>query len=236
MWISFPNLLLQLTDTIYQPAVLRLGDLGNIWTLLARFLSGSQVHDDDTTPDVFHKIVMIVSALVRLRRDLVTLTLPHLGVVLRQLLMTVRSVRLLLGTKQTTLVTDTHPRWINSRNPLGPEEGKALARLLEALTTKSIVRNNATVTEAQKAESLTKPFSKHAAYILKAYIEAMNDPLCVLQSELRKELQRGLYALCSMVSDHSRDAMMVSALDAGGKTTMKALWKEYEKQKYVGKG
>jgi len=29
---------------------------------------------------------------------------------------------------------------------------------------------------------------------------------------------------------------MVSALDAGGKTIMKDLWTEYEKQKYVGKG
>jgi hypothetical protein len=39
-----------------------------------------------------------------------------------------------------------------------------------------------------------------------------------------------------MINEHSRDAMMVSALDAGGKATMKALWKEYEKQRYVGKG
>lgn len=173
---------------------------------------------------------------MRLRRDLVTLTLPHLGVVLRQLLMSVRSVRPLLGSKQTTLITDTQPRWIASRTPLGAAEGKVLARLLETLTSKSIVRNNATATDAQKAESLAKPFSKHASYVLKAYIEAMNDPLCVLHSDLRKELQRGLYALCNMVSDHSRDAMMLSALDAGGKTTMKTLWKEYEKQKYVGKG
>jgi len=29
---------------------------------------------------------------------------------------------------------------------------------------------------------------------------------------------------------------MVSALDAGGKSVMKVLWKEYEKQRYVGKG
>jgi hypothetical protein len=29
---------------------------------------------------------------------------------------------------------------------------------------------------------------------------------------------------------------MVSALDAGGKATMKALWKDYDAQKYVGKG
>lgn len=83
---------------------------------------------------------------------------------------------------------------------------------------------------------MAKPFSKHAAYVLKAYIEAMNDPLCVLPLNLRQSLQPGLFSLCDMISDHSRDAVMVSAPDAGGKVVMKALWKEYEKQKYVGKG
>ncbi|KAG5648160.1 hypothetical protein DXG03_006114 [Asterophora parasitica] len=221
---------------IERPAALRLGDLGSIWSILTKFLSGSSVHDDTTTFEMFHKIISIISALIRLRRDLVTHTLPHFGSVLWQLLMSLRTVRLNLGAKQTALVTDTLPRWLNHKEPLGVEEVKALARLLETLTSKSMVRNNASSVDVQKAESLAKPFSKHAAYVLKAYITAMNDPLCILPSVHRKELQRGLYALCSMVSDHSRDAMMVGALDAGGKTTMKALWKEYEKQRYVGKG
>ncbi|KAG6911773.1 hypothetical protein DXG01_000019 [Tephrocybe rancida] len=219
-----------------QPAVLRAGDMGSIWSLLTTFLAGSCVHDNDTTSQIFHNIINIVSALVRLRRDLVVPTLPHLGSVLRQLLMSVRTVRPNLGIKQTSLVTDTLPRWLNATHPIGVEEVKALARLLETLTAKSMVRNNTSNLETQKAESLSKPFSKHAAYVLKAYITAMNDPLCMLPSEHRKELHRGLYALCSMISDHSRDALMVGALDAGGKTTMKALWKDYEKQRYIGKG
>ncbi|RDB29584.1 hypothetical protein Hypma_015277 [Hypsizygus marmoreus] len=219
-----------------RPAVLRLLDIGNIWTLLSRFLAGSRAHDDCTTSDILHKIVAVISALVRLRRDLVVLTLPHLGCVLRQLMMSFRSVRPHLGAKQTALVTDTQPRWINPKQPIGAEEAKALGRLLEALTVKSMVRNHTSSTETQKAESLAKPLSKHSAFIIKAYIDAMNDPLCLLSSEIRKELQRGLYAVCSMVGDHNRDAMMVAALDAGGKSTMKTLWKEYEKQRYVGKG
>lgn len=156
--------------------------------------------------------------------------------VLRQLMMCIRRCRPNLGPKQTTLVTNTLPRWINAKEPLGTEECKALARLLETLTAKTVARNNASSADIQKSESLAKPFSKHAAYVLKAYIEAMNDPLCILLPEVRKEVQPGLFALCSMINDHSRDAMMVSAFDAGGKATMKALWKEYEKQRYVGKG
>lgn len=211
-------------------------DISSIWLLLSKFLSQSKTHDEDTSTDVFHKITTVISALVRFRRDLVIHTSPHLGMVLRQLILSVRSPRPHLGTKQTALVTDSQPRWLNARSPLGADEGKALARLLGTLTTKNIARNYPLTSDNQKAESLAKPFSKHASYVLKAYIEAMNDPLCILPSELRKELEPGLYALCSMVNDHSRDAMMVSALDAGGRATMKALWKEYEKQRYVGKG
>lgn len=213
-----------------------MADMGSIWTLLSRFLSASRTHDDNTTVDIFHKSVTIVGALVRLRRDLLTANLPHLVTILQQLMLSMRRVRPHIGAKQMALVTDTQPRYINVKNPLGMEEAKLFARLLEMLASKTTVRTNYTSQDAQKAESLSKPFSKHAPYVLKAYIEAMNDPLCIIPSSLRKELQSGLYALCSMMKDYSRDAMMVSALDAGGKTTMKALWKEYEKQRYIGKG
>lgn len=130
----------------------------------------------------------------------------------------------------------TQPKWINASQSLGIPEARALSRVLETLTTKTITRVHAATTDSQKAESLATPFAKHAAYVLKAYIEAMNDPLCVLGLDVRKELYPGLYALCSMIGEHSRDALMVSALDAGGKATLKALWKEYEKQRYVGRG
>jgi len=233
---------LQVLDFIAQhcserSALLRSLDLGSIWSLLFKSLAGSREHDDKTSTTTFHIVVTIVSALIRLRRDLVVCTLPHLGMILRQLIMVIRHLRPQLGGKQSRLVTDTLPMWINAAEPLGAEEGKALARLLTTLTSKSIVRTHQTSSgETQKAESLAKPFSKHAAYVLKAYIDAMNDPLCILPLDLRKELQPGLFSLCDMLSEHSRDAMMVSLLDAGGKVIMKALWKEYEKQKYVGKG
>lgn len=202
-------------------------------------MSGSESHEDETSVSVFHDIVAVVSVLVRLRRDLIALTLPHLGMALRQLVMLTRQPRPHLGGKQSSIISNTLPVWINIEHPLGPAEGKALARLLEALTIKSIPRTYASSnnnTEVRKAESLSKPFSKHAAYVLKAYIDAMNDPICILPLDLRKELRPGLFALCDMLNEHSRDALMLSSLDSGGKTTMKSLWKEYEKQHYVGKG
>ena len=178
----------------------------------------------------------VLSALVRLRRDLILNTLPHLGFVLRQLISCLRSPRPQLGGKQRRLVMDTLPRWINGAHPLSSAESKALARLLTTLTTKTMVRTHGPAAEAQKPESLVRPFSKHAAYVLTAYVGAVNDPLCVISAAVRRELMPGLFALCDMLGEHNRDAMMVSALDTGGKATMKALWKEYEKQRYVGKG
>jgi len=218
------------------PASLRTLDIGSIWSLLSKFLTKSKEHDANASTVVFHEITIIIGTLIRLRRDLVALTLPNLGMVLQQLIATIRRPRPQLGAKQTSLVTDSLPRWVDPAFPVGPEEGMALARLLETLTTKTTIRTNSSTADVQRAESLARPFSKHAAYIIKAYIDAMNDPLCILPSELRKELRPGLFALCNILSDHSRDAMMVSALDAGGKTIMKNLWTEYEKQKYIGKG
>ena len=72
--------------------------------------------------------------------------------------------------------------------------------------------------------------------MLAAHADAANDPLCVLAGPVRRELQPGLFALCQMLGEHSRDALVASALDAGGKATVKALWREYEKQRDVGKG
>ncbi|KAF8641079.1 hypothetical protein AX17_000723 [Amanita inopinata Kibby_2008] len=218
-----------------RPAVLRSSDLSGIWRLFGGYLAPSPIHDEDTSREVFHRIVTAVGALIRLRRDLITWTLPHLGMILRQLILCMKSCRPMLGAKQTTVVTDSQPRWINAKRPMGVDEAKVLSRLLETLGTKTVIWTHVLPLggETQKAESLAKPFSKHAIYVVKAYIECMNDPLCVMGGDVRKELQPGLFALCGMVSEHSRDAVMVSALDVGGKTFMKNLWQEYEKQKYA---
>lgn len=141
-----------------------------------------------------------------------------------------------LGGKQNTLISDTYPSWINIREPLGDLEAKALSRLLETLSSKTIVRTYSSSADSTKAESLAKPFSKHSAFVLTAYIDAASDPLCILPTAVRKGLQPGLFALCDMLNEHDRDAMMLTSLDATGKVIMKSLWKDYDKQRYVGRG
>ncbi|KAL1740551.1 Urb2/Npa2 family-domain-containing protein, partial [Schizophyllum fasciatum] len=87
-----------------------------------------------------------------------------------------------------------------------------------------------------RAESLAKAGARHAAPVLAAYADALNDPLCAMPADVRRALRPGLFALCEMLNEHTRDALMAAALDAAGKAAMKALWREYEKQKYVGRG
>jgi hypothetical protein len=204
--------------------------------LFSRLLAGSKAHDSETNVSVFREIVVILNSLVRLRRDLVVATLPHLSNIIRHLLFALRSPRPLLGAKQHAIVANSLPAWINPSRPLGAEESKDLSRLLTSLSAKTSVRVHGPSAELRKPESLARPLSKHVACVLRAYLEALNDPLCILPADVRRELQPGLFILCDMLNEHTRDALMVSALDAGGKAAMKVLWGEYEKQRYKGKG
>ena len=206
------------------------------WTTLSKLLSGSETHGTSTSADIFHEIVAITSALIRHRRDLVLPALPHLGVVLRRLVTMIRTTRPGLGMKQARTVANSFPFWVNSRQPLGISDVKVLSRLLVSLTTKTTALLVGSPQENQRMESLARPFGKHASHVLVAYVQAVNDPLCVVYAATRKEMYPGLFALCGMLSDHDREAMVLSALDGGGKAAMKILWNDYKKQKYVGQG
>ncbi|KAI6156194.1 Urb2/Npa2 family-domain-containing protein [Pisolithus thermaeus] len=225
-----------------RPAAVRSVDLGSIWSLLSKILSGTANHDTATSFSTFHCIVSIADSLVRLRRDVVIHTLPHLAFVLHRLLLITKRGRPQLGAKQSKLVAGTLPSWVSPSQPLGVAEIRAFSRLLTALTVKTVPptyttrQHTAVAAETQKAESLAKPFAKHVGHVLLAYIDCMNDSLCVLTPEMRRELEPGLFSLCEMLGEYNRDALMVSSLDSGGKTIMKSLWREYEKQRYVGKG
>lgn len=220
-----------------QPASIRPQNVVSIWVFLSRLLTGSkEAHDSKTDKAIFHEIVAILGSLVRLRRDLVVPTLPHLTHIIRRLLFALRNPRPLLGAKQYTIVSDSFPTWVNPSHPLGAEESKALSRLLTSLSAKTSIRVHGPSAEPQKHESLARPLSKHVTCVIQAYLEALNDPLCILPADIRRELQPGLFILCDMLNEHTRDALMVSTLDAGGKAAMKSLWREYEKQRYTGKG
>ena len=166
-----------------QPASLRMQNVMSIWVLLSRFLAGSKAHDTKTDTVLFCYIVSVLGALVRLRRDLIVTTLPHLSNIIRQLIFALRSPRPVLGAKQHAIVTDSLPAWINPSCPLGVEESKELSRLFTSLSAKTMVRVHGPSSETQKPESLARPLSKHVACVLQAYLDILNDPLCVLATQ-----------------------------------------------------
>ncbi|TFY69060.1 hypothetical protein EVJ58_g637 [Rhodofomes roseus] len=107
-----------------RPASVRSSDMSTIWSILGQLLANSSEHDQTTDPAIFQEAVSIVSALVRLRRDLILNTLPHLGMILRRLISALRGLRPQLGAKQTRLVMNTLPAWISTEKPLSAEEPK----------------------------------------------------------------------------------------------------------------
>jgi len=218
---------------------LRNADIASIYIILGQAVAGSTVHDSFTRHTMYETIVSILLALVRLRRDLVASSLSHFALVASRLCEILRTVRPELAARQRRSVTDTLPFWINPAQPLPLECAKALARLLTNLNTKTIVRTGPSArsdTSATQAQSLAQPFSKHAPYVITAYIRALINPLSVMTPRIRQELEPGLFALCDMMGEHGRDAIMTAMLDDSGKVMMRLLWTEYEKQRYAGRG
>jgi hypothetical protein len=213
--------------------------------LLAKFLQPTTAseHTEHTYPLLYLQIVNVASALVRNRRDLVAASFPHLALILCRLISALKSPRPNLGRKQGDMVTSSLPRWVACTEPLGEVEAKALARLLTALTTKTTLRSRfggpATLAGGRgleaEAQSLAKPFSKHAPSVLLEYIRAVNDPLCLVARGVRDELAPGLYALCGMMGEKGRDSI-TPVLDNGGKMILTTMWAAYQKQRYVGQG
>ncbi|KZO94987.1 hypothetical protein CALVIDRAFT_457992, partial [Calocera viscosa TUFC12733] len=125
--------------------------------------------------------------------------------------------------------------WITAEAPLGKKQAEELARLMSALAVKTLAQGYQRTPES-KLESLAKPFARHAPFVLKKYIDMITDPFAYVSPEIRRSLQPGVFMLCSMIGDEDRDSLMASLSRATSKALFRALWQEYDKQKYVGKG
>ncbi|KAI5990056.1 hypothetical protein F5J12DRAFT_929918 [Pisolithus orientalis] len=65
-----------------------------------------------------------------------------------------------------------------------------------------VAAHTAIAAETQKAESLAKSFAKHVGHVFLAYIDSMNDSLCILTPKIRRELEPGQFSLCEMLNSH----------------------------------
>lgn len=235
--VAFRIHILFLNIPFAKSASLRNADVASIYVVLGHATAGSSTHVHSTASVVYETTIAILLALVRLRRDLVANTLPHFAYITSRLCEILRAVRPELAARQRRTVTDTLPFWVEPTQPLGPSSAKSLARLFTNLQTKTTVRSRPTIqVDSTRGQSLAQPFSKHAPYVVTAYMRALIDPLSIISPPIRQELEPGLFALCDMMGEYGRDAIMTAMLDDSGKAMMKILWIEYDKQRYVGKG
>ncbi|QRW05760.1 hypothetical protein RhiLY_04759 [Ceratobasidium sp. AG-Ba] len=203
-------------------ASLTILDMTAIWILLDRATTSS----DMIFLSVYSLIVASLSSLIRFRRDLLTPALAQLSALLSRLIRTLRyRISHAAGAPQRTTVAQASLA------------GKAteLARVLVGLTTKNTpvtIRSKADQKQPVKAESLARPFARHAPYILVAYAQSAAE----MSGAVRAALKPGLFALCSMCGMPARDMIMVTMLDTVEKEIFGGVWKEWEGQKYIGKG
>ncbi|KAF8708451.1 Urb2/Npa2 family, partial [Rhizoctonia solani] len=196
-------------------------DMAAIWILLDRATTSTE----EIFLRTYSAIVASLNSLVRFRRDLLIPTLAQLEALLARL---IRILRL-----RTSHALDAPQRSAESQATLS-EKATELARLLVGLSTKTVVRLSGSnkPEQATKAESLARPFARHAPYLLVAYSESAAD----MSTAVRNALKPGLFALCVMCGIPARDMIMVTMLDTVGREVFGALWREWEAQKYTGKG
>lgn len=192
-----------------------------IWVLLDRATNST----DETLLACYSSIVASINCLVRVRRDLLTHTLSQLAALLTRL---IRILRL-----RTSHAIGASQRSAESQASLA---GKAaeLSRLLVGLSTKTVARLSmgSKYEQSTKAESLARPFARHAPYLLVAYAGSAAD----MSTAVRNALKPGLFALCAMCGTPARDMLMVTMLDAVEREVFGGVWREWEAQKYTGKG
>ncbi|KDN40697.1 hypothetical protein K437DRAFT_184689 [Tilletiaria anomala UBC 951] len=150
-----------------------------------------------------------------------------------------------LGAAQLRTIQRSLPTWLDVEHlPLDETCARALARLLSAITARTItlaIRSRTAADSSDKVDSLAKPFARHAIHVLVAYVRALlSSPsssalsATFVPSTLQRALEPGLFALCDITNSHDRDAALVGMLDSAGKTIMKRLWSSWEAQRYKG--
>jgi hypothetical protein len=237
-----------LTEVYFsQAAYLQLPDATSLFSILSlvaspRSSSTRRIPSPPrSVPHIYLSLAASATSLVRHRRDLVSALLPHLSALLILLLSALRSPRPSLGGRQLRILSDSLPCWLNvSTSPLGIAEARAFARLLTSLTVKTIPRlppSTASISAQRRASSLATPLSKHAPYLLLAYVRMLTDLDTVVSPAVRHELEPGVGSICEIVGERDRDAVMIGGgLDGGGKGVLKMVWEGWEKGKYAGTG
>ncbi|GAA6014036.1 hypothetical protein JCM11491_003496 [Sporobolomyces phaffii] len=158
---------------------------------------------------------------------------------------------IVLGQRAEREARATFPAWVWQGGVKGINKGEAaaVARLLGSLTTKTTaIQHKSHKNQSQRSEegnsnstgattSLTAPLSKHAPFLLLAYLRACVHPTCPIPSALRGELQGGWFEVMDSMGKWEREALMKGFLsedEEAERGILRELWKSWEKERYRG--
>ncbi|GAA5926924.1 Urb2 domain-containing protein [Sporobolomyces koalae] len=200
-----------------------------------------------------------VGHIVRHRKDHVTPLFPQLVSTLSAFLSILRragygttgsaasiedgTTGIVLGQRAEREARATFPAWAwqGGASGINTLEAAAVGRLLGSLTAKTAVVQHKNKQQEQDAHatttSLTAPLSKHAPFLLLAYLRACVHPTCPIPSALRGELQGGWYEVMDSMGKWEREALMKGFLnedEEAERGVLRGLWKSWEKERYRG--
>ncbi|CAG8512640.1 9264_t:CDS:10 [Cetraspora pellucida] len=118
---------------------------------------------------------------------------------------------------------------IRLKNPLPISSANLFTRLLTMISQKDSLNKS-----HKKKVISTRPFIKHVPCLIAEYLKVQIEGF--LEPAIKESLRPGVYALLDLCDKRERDMIMVT-LDYAGKSLLKTLWTEYNKDwKYVGRG
>ena len=217
-------------------------DVAVIWTTLVGLAQPASPSSAAVVPVqapaasiAFLNMLDVASAISSHRRDLLVPTFPQLVACLSGFIQVLQ-----LASNTSSL----SPRWSRSSTPwVRPHHAKALTRLLVSLNTKSSTlqhhkkRSESSSRDDSKTTSLAGPLSKHAPFILVAFLRAATDNAAPLTSEVRRELTVGILEILGTMGKYEREALMRGFLTPSmeaERTLLKQLWKDQERVRYKG--
>ncbi|WFD05708.1 hypothetical protein MVES1_001041 [Malassezia vespertilionis] len=235
----------------YRALILRSADVAKIFAFFGVLLRPAGTENKNMAltlqaNTVYQGIVASLCAIVRFRKDLLSPLLPHLTALLSSLLLPLLSLlRSNTGRAPLRTLAETTPCWLDVvSSPLGLTEARSLSRLYTEISTKTTSIATMIASKKRKltsdaiqvgtTETLGRSMTKHAIYVLVAYVRLVAQRTSTIAAPLRQALLPGLFALCSIISEYERDAALKGMLDASGQAVFKSLWKEWEHERYKG--
>ncbi|CAG8516689.1 14477_t:CDS:10 [Cetraspora pellucida] len=185
--------------------------------------------DEKGYQNLFEEVCHLLLKILIHCREILYSTLPAYIIIIQSMFHCFKSLE---GIKQKSELQSRRyvTIWdIRLKNPLPISSANLFTRLLSMISQKDSLNKS-----YKKKVISTRPFIKHVPCLIAEYLKVQTEGF--LEPAIKESLRPGVYALLDLCDKRERDMIMVT-LDYAGKSLLKTLWTEYNKDwKYVGRG